>query len=48
MQGRTRKDLVSEYRQYQDAIAEEEGEIEEKYGVMEQNRKFHHMETFIH
>ena len=48
IQAWTCKDLVSEYQQYQDATAEEEGEMDEKEGVIEQNRKFHHMETFIH
>ena len=48
MQGWTCKNLISEYQQYQDAIAEEKGEMDEKDGVMEQNRKFHNIEAFIH
>ena len=48
MQGWTCNNLISEYQQCQDAIAEKKGEMDEKDGVMEQNRKFNHIETFIH
>ena len=45
IQGWTCNNLVSEYQQYQDATAEEEGEMDEKDRVIEQNRKFHHKEN---
>lgn len=41
-------DLVSEYQQYQDATAEEEGEFDEEEGEMEWSKFWHFLMLTYH